>query len=132
VRLCLAVAVALSAGCTQQAGSWTGIFQADSLFGAKSCTAAAASPPDGQTVAVPMQVGNDGGWCGIAATRGGAALDSYLLVKAPAHGRVFAHRVGNTTRIDYTPDAGFAGADTFAVRLLPGGAVVQGVVTVAK
>ncbi len=79
-----------------------------------------------------MQVSNEGGWCGITANRGGAAFDSYLLDVRPVHGRVFAHRVGGNTRIDYTPDRGFVGTDQFAVRLIPGNGVIQGAVTVTR
>jgi hypothetical protein len=94
--------------------------------------APAASPPDGQSVLVQMQVSNEGGWCGITTSRGGSAFDSYLIVTRPAHGKVFAHRVGTNTRIDYTPDTGFAGTDSFAVRLVPGNAVLQAGVTVTR
>jgi hypothetical protein len=39
--------------------------------------------------------------------------------------------VGDNTRIDYTPDAQYRGADSFAVRLIPGDATISGSVTVA-
>lgn len=65
-------------------------------------------------------------------THGQQPYDSYLMVTRPAHGRVFAHRVGNNTRIDYTPDAGFTGADSYAIRLIPGNAVVEATVTVTQ
>ena len=50
----------------------------------------------------------------------------------PSHGRVFAHHVGNNTRIDYTPDPGFVGTDSFAVRLIPGNAVFEAALTVTR
>ena len=40
------------------------------------------------------------------------------------------HTVGNDTRIDYTPAARYAGADAFAVRLIPGDATIRVTVTV--
>ena len=63
---------------------------------------------------------------------GGVAYDSYLLVMRPAHGKIFAHHVGTYTRIDYTPDVGYVGPDKFAVRLIPGNAVVEEAVTVTR
>lgn len=54
-----------------------------------------------------------------------------LLTAAPAHGKVLIHSVGDNTRIDYTPDAQYRGADLFAVRLIPGDATISGSVTVA-
>ena len=82
--------------------------------------------------AAQVQVSNEGGWCGITVTRNGGAFDSYLLVGRPLHGHVFAHRVGGKTRIDYTPDRGFTGVDSFAVHLIPGDSILQGAVTVTR
>ena len=130
--LCVAAIALLCQGCVVRQPGWSGIFAIDATGGAKTCVAAAASPADGQAVLVQMQVSNEGGWCGIIANRGGAAFDSYLLVARPAHGTVFAHHVGANTRIDYTPDPGFAGADKFAIRLIPGNAEIQAAVTVSK
>ena len=129
--LCLAAIAILAQGCAKP-GAWSGVFASDLAGGAKTCVASAAAPPDGQTVLAQMQVSNEGGWCGITASRGGSPFESYLMAARPAHGRVFAHRVGTATRIDYTPNPGFVGTDSFAVRMLPGNAVVQGAVTVTK
>ena len=128
--LCLAAAL-FAQGCAPQ-GGWNGIYTVDLVGGAKTCVAPAATPPDGQNVLVQMQVSNEGGWCGAPVTHAGVPFDSYLLVTRPNHGHVFAHRVGGSTRIDYTPDAGFTGTDSFAVRLIPGNAVFQGAVTVTR
>jgi hypothetical protein len=132
--LCLGATVVSIMGCAAPPGAagWNGIFKADAAGGAKTCVAPAAAPPDGQAVVAQVQVANDGGWCGITATRGGAPYDSYLLVTHPSHGKVFAHRVGGNTRIDYTPDPAFAGTDKFSVRLIPGNAVIEGAVTVTR
>jgi hypothetical protein len=129
--LCLAATALVAQGCTQPA-AWDGIYAIDKAGGAKTCVAPAASPPDGQAVLVQMQVSDEGGWCGIAATRGGAAYNSYLMVVRPTHGKVFAHHVGANTRIDYTPDTGFVGTDKFAVRLIPGDGILESAVTVTK
>ncbi len=130
-RLCLAVTAFLITGCAPQAG-WNGIFAIDAAGGARTCVAPATSPPDGKAVLAQIQVSNEGGWCGVSLNRNGVAFDSYLTVTRPNHGRVFAHHVGTNTRIDYTPDAGFVGTDSFAVRLIPGNAEFQGVVTVTR
>ena len=129
--LCLLAAGLLVAGCNNQAG-WNGIYQVDTTGGARTCVAPAAAPADGTTAVAQIQVSNEGGWCGVTAVRNGAAFDSYLMVTRPVHGRVFAHHVGGNTRIDYTPDVGYAGADSFAIRLIPGNAILQGAVTVTK
>lgn len=128
--LCLAAAGLLAQGCAPGAGS--GFYPSDLEGGARGCAVSAVNPADGSAVAVPMRVSNEGGWCGISTVRGGVPYDAYLLVVRPMHGKVFAHRVGGATRIDYSPDAGYAGADAFAVRLIPGNAVIQGGVTVTR
>lgn len=127
--LCLSAAALLAAGCTPGGGTWNGIFAADVAGKARTCSAPAAAPADGQAVVAQIAMSGDG-WCGITATRNGAAYDSYLLTGRPTHGTVFAHHVGATTRIDYRLDAGFTGGDRFSVRLIPGGAVIEGTVSV--
>jgi hypothetical protein len=127
----LAIA-ALIQGCAQPAGVWNGIFAADVAGAAKTCVAQPATPPAGQTVLDQMQMSDEGGWCGIIATHDGHAFDSYLLVTRPSHGKIYVHHVGTQTRIDYTPDKGFTGTDSFAVRMIPGDAVIQGAVTVTR
>jgi hypothetical protein len=129
---CLAATALLIQGCAPRAGVWNGIFAVDVAGGARTCSAPTASPPDGQAVAAVVQVSNEGGWCGMTVTRGGVAYDSYLLVNRPAHGKVYTHHVGTNTRIDYTPDTGFTGTDKFAVRLIPGNAVVEETVTITR
>jgi hypothetical protein len=129
--LCLAVAALLLQGCKTQP-TWNGIYAIDAAGGARTCVAPPATMPDGQVGVIQMQVSNEGGWCGATLSHNGAPYDSYLLVTPPSHGRVFAHRVGNNTRIDYTPDPGYVGTDSFAVRLIPGNAIFQAAVTVAR
>jgi len=126
----LAITALVVQGCAAQGGG--GVYALDLAGGARVCVAPTASPPDGQAVLAQMQVSNEGGWCGITLSRGGAAYDSYLAVTRPAHGKIFAHHVGANTRIDYTPDRGYSGADSFAVRLIPGNAVITGSVVVTR
>jgi hypothetical protein len=106
------------------------MFQADLLGAAKNCSVSEVAPAAGQDAPVTMEVGNDGGWCAITVDNSGKPFDAGLLVTEPAHGKVYIHSVGDKTRIDYTPNARFTGTDAFAVRLLPGGAVLRASVTV--
>ena len=129
--LCLAATALLITGCARQP-VWNGIFAIDVAGGATTCVAPAAAPPDGKAVLVQMQVSSEGGWCGISLNRNGAAYDSYMMAARPTHGRILAHHVGSNTRIDYWPDLGYAGTDSFAVRMIPGNAVLEGAVTVTK
>ena len=60
----------------------------------------------------------------------GRPFDTGLLTGRPDNGKVLVRRVGDTTRIDYTPNARFTGTDSFAVKLIPGDSVVKVAVTV--
>ncbi len=130
--LCLAATALLAEGCAPAAPTGPQVFAIDVAGGAKTCVAAPVSPPDGQALLVQVRMNNDGGWCGVTASRGGAAFDSYLLAVRPKHGTVFAHHVGAVTRIDYTPDPGFTGTDDFAVHMIPGNATIEEAVTVSQ
>jgi hypothetical protein len=112
--------------------SRTRMFQADLVGAAKNCSVPNVTPDPSQETPVAMKMGNDGGWCAITVNNGGKPFDAGLLVTEPAHGKVYIHSVGDDTRIDYTPNARFTGTDAFAVKLLPGGAVVTASVTVAQ
>ncbi len=79
-----------------------------------------------------MRVANDGGWCAISVQLDGRPYAAGLLTEPPAHGKVFIHPVGDSTRIDYTPDPGFTGTDRFVVQLIPGYAVLRTTVTVTR
>jgi hypothetical protein len=128
--LLLFLTIAVVQGCAQKpAPPPARQYAVDQTGGAKSCNVSKVTPADGKDTDVPMTVGNDGGWCAITvAQRSGAGL----LTSRPAHGKVFVHQVGDDTRIDYTPAAGYAGQDNFAVTLVPGDAVLRTDVTVVK
>lgn len=127
-----AIAVLVQA-CAQQgpAAPGTRLFASDMAGAAKACTVPKVTPAAGQQTPVTMQVGNDGGWCGITVSNGGKPFSAGLLTTEAAHGKVLIHTVGDNTRIDYTPDARFRGADAFVVRLIPGDAAISASVTVA-
>jgi hypothetical protein len=107
------------------------LFASDFQGGAKSCVVPKLKLEAGKEVTATMQVGNDGGWCGITVAQDGKPYDAGLLTQAPGHGSVYIHPVGDDTRIDYTPDLGFNGIDSFVVRLLPGNPVMRVNVTVS-
>ena len=80
----------------------------------------------GGSTEAAMTMDNDGGWCGISTDRAGPGL----VVAKPSNGRLNVRKVGATTRVDYIPDRGFVGTDTFAVKLLPDQAELKVAATV--
>ena len=132
---CVAAAALVLQACAPppKPASTTRLYAADFVGAAKACTVPKlATPAPDKEVSATMTVGNDGGWCAITVDNNGQPFDAGLLTARPAHGHAYVHTVGDATRIDYTPNAGYAGPDSFAVRLLPTGAVVRAEVTVAK
>jgi hypothetical protein len=133
--LVLGTALAALVGCAQEqrpVASGARVYHADLQGAAQLCTV-----PDnvtltpGQQAEATMVVRNDGGWCGISvAQTGPKPYDAGLLVGRPQHGRVHVRKVGDRTRIDYIPDAGFGGEDRFTVRLLPGNPALRVTVNV--
>ncbi len=122
-------------GCGQNAGGVAGsqqrLYAADLTGAAKSCDVPKIGPVNGQTVNAAVRVANDGGWCGLPVHQDGPKpFDAGLLTGRPAHGNVLIHTVGDDTRIDYTPDRGFSGPDSFSVKLVPGNATIHISVTV--
>ena len=128
----VAIAATLQACAPEQTvrGSKNRVFAADLAGGAKVCQVPKVSPADGQTTEVPMGLGNDGGWCGLPVQRSDAPFSAGLLTSRAQHGSVLIHQVGDFTRIDYRPERGFTGADSFTVKLVPGGAILRINVTV--
>jgi hypothetical protein len=129
----LAAACLLQACAQPKTASGTRLFASDLNGGARLCAVPAITVTNGQETTVPMTVGNDGGWCGISVGQGGPhPFSAGLLTKPPEHGKIYIHTVGDATRVDYTPDAGFAGSDNFVVRLVPGNGSLRVAVTVSK
>lgn len=68
---------------------------------------------------------NDG-WCGVfAVERDGKPFSLGLVRNRPEHGRVFIQKVANATRVEYTPNAGYVGADAFTVALRSNGSSTE-------
>jgi len=127
------VALAMLAGCVEQrAVPAARVFAVDLQGGARLCTVPQNVELSGdRPTEARMVIGNDGGWCGISIAQSGPKpYDAGLVTARPAHGRVHIRTVGDRTRVDYIPDRNFAGEDTFAVRMLPGGAQMRVAVTV--
>lgn len=75
---------------------------------------------------VKVEVTNDGGWCAVRLNQ----VKTALLRTPPEHGRVYFRNVRDLTRLQYTPNAGFAGTDHFKFQIQPGAAIVEADVTV--
>ncbi len=130
----LAVTAMLVQGCDQpqSRASATRLYAVDMTGGAKTCSAPRVEPKNGAPNNVSMKMANDGGWCGVLASQSGRPYTAGLVTVRPKSGKVYVHTVGDDTRIDYTPDRGFAGGDRFTVKLVPGDALVQVDVSVTK
>jgi hypothetical protein len=114
------------------AGPKQRVFAADVAGGAKVCEVPKVSPTNDQPTEAAIKMTNDGGWCGLPVHRSELKpFSAGLLSTRPSHGTVVIHQVGDETRIDYTPDRGFAGTDSFVVKLLPGNASVRVTATVS-
>jgi hypothetical protein len=105
-------------------GSRTPVYATDLQGKAASCTVPTVRAEDGHETSVAITTGG-GGWCGLLVRREGRPYAAGLLTEAAHNGKVYVHTVGDDTRIDYTPRAGATGPDAFAVRLIPGGAVIR-------
>jgi len=130
--LAIAAATLLLQACAERPppGPSVRMFAVDLAGAAKNCTASKVTLAAGQTTDAALSLGNDGGWCAFTVNNGGKPFDAGLLTTPPAHGKVLIHTVGNDTRIDYTPEARFSGADSFTVRLIPGDPTIRASVSV--
>lgn len=109
------------------------VYAVDLQGKASLCTVPNDQPrlTDAQQTEIAMTIGNDGGWCGANVSKPGPEpFDAGLLTARPANGRARVQSVGDYTRLDYIPDPGFTGTDSFTVRLLPGSTSVKVNVTV--
>jgi hypothetical protein len=131
----LLAGLGILAGCAQDVAAPTSrnrLYYADQQGGSALCTVPQrVSLTAGQQTDTTMTMRNDGGWCGIPVSQPGPKpYDAGLLVERPKHGRVHVRKVGDVTRVDFIPDAGFSGNDSFTVRVLPGNAALRVAVAV--
>lgn len=137
------LAIGIAAGCVNKApvaaGPGVKLYAFDLAGAARQCTAPADVPlTPGHENLVTMAVSNEGGWCAFKVDQTDAKLGggpkpfaAALVTVRAAHGKVYVHTVGNDTRIDYSPDARYAGPDGFTVELLPGNLSIHTDVTVS-
>jgi hypothetical protein len=134
VAAVLAASLGLLQACSEApkpvAGPRLPVYAADLSGAAKQCEAGKPALSAKQTADTAMKLSNDGGWCGVSASDGGKPFAAGLLTARPAHGKVLIHQVGDNTRVDYVPDLGYIGPDTFTVTLLPGEPALRVAVTV--
>ncbi|WP_428374827.1 hypothetical protein [Lichenicoccus sp.] len=72
--------------------------------------------------AVAVKARSDDGLCDVAIDQpGGGAYASFVLTTLPTHGKSFIYNYNNKTYVTYTADTAYAGPDSFAVGLVPGG-----------
>ena len=110
----LAAAIALSGCATRPAPTEQAVdLQNDGI--AKTCTPSMVDLAAATPATITMT--NDG-WCGVfAAEKDRQPFSLGLLTTRPAHGRVYIQPVNQQTRIEYTPNTGYVGSDSFAVAL---------------
>ena len=130
---CLGQLVIATAGCQDGPVSVRGtpVYAVDVNGGAKNCVTSSADVSGGKSATATMTVGNDGGWCGVTVAQSGRPFSAGLVQTRAQHGQLNVHSVGDNTRVDYIPDPGFTGADSFAVKMVPGNPVLTVNVTVA-
>ena len=102
----------------------------------KTCTFTPVQPAAGSSVNSSLTMTNDG-WCAVRTTEAdGQPFQLGLVRQRPAHGTMLVQKLGGETRLEYTPNPGFTGTDSFTASLRPkaGGAdaAVQVAVTVTQ
>jgi hypothetical protein len=106
--------------------STTRVYAHDLEGKAALCTAppSALAPVAGKDNVVAITTGGNG-WCGIPVRTDAGPYSAGLLIDPAHNGKVIVHTVGDDTRIDYVAKPGVVVADSFAVRLIPGDAVMR-------
>jgi len=86
---------------------------------AAECTVAPFHVTDGGTAAVVMHVSGEGGYCAATLTAAsGKPYDAPLVPVVPRHGTPRVVKYDGKTSVEYVPDAGFSGHDSFVVHLI--------------
>ncbi len=90
---------------------------------AADCTVAPFHVTDGGTATVTMRVSNEGGYCAATLTAAsGKPYDAPLVPEVPRHGTPRVVKYDGKTSVEYVPDTGFVGHDSFVVHLIVKGA----------
>ncbi|HTZ70338.1 MAG TPA: hypothetical protein VMB71_06785 [Acetobacteraceae bacterium] len=89
---------------------------------AHACTVAPFHVSDGGTATVTMKVSNEGGYCAATLTAtNGEPYDAPLVPVMPQHGTPRVVKYNGKTSVEYTPNDGYMGHDSFVVHLLERG-----------
>jgi hypothetical protein len=74
---------------------------------------------DGGTADVIMSVSSEGGYCAATlTTEGGVPFAAPLVPVTPLHGISRVVRYNGKTSVEYAPQPGFVGHDSFIVKLI--------------
>ncbi len=85
---------------------------------ASVCHVAPFTVTDGGSASVAITMANDGGYCAARLTNAaGQPFDAPLLPAQARHGQAAVWKYDGKTSVEYAPNAGFAGTDSFVVHL---------------
>lgn len=111
------VAAAALQGCAMQAPPPAGPTRNYDEGIAKSCTATPIDLSASTTASSTITMTNDG-WCAVRTVeKDGKPYALGLVQTRPGHGFVLIRSYGNQTRLEYTADPRYVGADSFTVAL---------------
>ena len=78
-----------------------------------------------------MIVSNEGGWCARGLTfNQGYAFSGGNVIHQPEHGEARVRHLASRSLIEYRPQPGYVGSDSFSVTLTPGNSTYLVSVTV--
>ena len=84
---------------------------------AKSCEASAVDLSAAASATATITLSNDG-WCAVRAVeKDGKPFLLGLVKQRPEHGHVLIQKIGGQTRLEYTANPRYSGADRFSVAL---------------
>lgn len=85
---------------------------------AQFCQVAPFTVADGGSAGVAMTVSNEGGFCAATlTTSAGKPFDAPLVTTMPQNGTPAVWRYDGKTSVEYVPNAGFTGSDSFVTKL---------------
>jgi hypothetical protein len=97
----------------------------------KTCTFTPVQPAAGSSVNSSLTMTNDG-WCAVRTTEAdGQPFQLGLVRQRPAHGTMLVQKLGGETRLEYTPNPGYTGTDSFTAALRPKSGAADATVRVA-
>ena len=86
---------------------------------AGTCDVPVFGVADGGITPLTMRVSNEGGYCAARlVASNGKPFDSYLLPIEPEHGTAKITRYDGKTSLEYTPNTGYVGKDSFTTKLI--------------